>query len=71
MTIKNILGSVGFDLRGTFDATMTYQYLNVVLFMDHLFICKVRGGTSVAPPTTYNGASDFWFPFVENLSSVR
>ena len=70
MTIKNILGSVGFDLRGTFDAAMTYQYLNVVLFMDHLFICKVRGGTSVAPPTTYNGASDFWFPFVENLSSV-
>ena len=70
MTIKNILGSVGFDLRGTFDAAMTYQYLNVVLFMDHLFICKVRGGTSVAPPTTYNGASDFWFPFVENLSNV-
>ena len=69
MAINNILGSAGFVIRGTYSATETYNYLNVVIFNTHTFACQVRGGIiDMAPPTTATNNTQ-WFLLLDGTGS--
>ena len=65
MAINNILGSAGFVIRGIYSATETYNYLNVVTFNTHTFVCQVRGGITNMPPPSTATSNTQWFLLLE------
>ena len=66
MTIKNILGSVSFELLGDYSASTTYQYLNVIKQNNHWYICQIRGGIINLPPAATFIDNTQWVRFVES-----
>ena len=69
MTIKNILGSVGFELLGDYSASVTYQYLNIVRQNNHWYICQIRGGIINLPPAGTFIDNTQWVRFVESADN--